>query len=624
MTQQVLQIGNGTPGSGDQAPVFGAKCNNNFNDLYGAVLAGVGGLTLAQLTAQYPPAANTGKTAYTTDQGIVYSNGTTWSAIGTPSTQPTGYNAGLSIGKLMTKVLATPISNPTTGLAFQTKQIIRPYSFIAEDYLKSWEDTFANSSPGDQWTVSGTGTTNFTGQGYLAMNTALNAAAFYQGTNHGAVQNPQGFCAFLDVKQSPADGGSNAIQFGFYNSSTNYLLVQYIPGGNLQIISYYAGSFVASTTTAPALTAPYSLGFKLENGSIWAYSKQGNGINSPWVPQIFFTPTQTGFVNALQTPQTLASWPLVIGVAGGSVSPAQFYRIGTGFMGSHGLRDYRIVTLADGTPYTSAGYLYFTATSSGSHCGIYKINMRSLKISKIGALYIQQSGNGVINFALNWHLVYDATINAWRCFWSNWYVGTNSSVKIFQNLFYGDILDGVHVLQFTDATQMNVTQQTNNAVYDSCWVYDASASLWRVSYSMSAGGLFGTNMITCTDTTPDFVNFTSSWTAPTKTNCEGAWITKIGGVLYTFAGNAVNFLCWNTLTGTFIGNMNAPEPSSSSAPPSHFIPFSYGEGLYTRFFAFSFDDTQFNSGGVFTNGNTFIYEATQTETGFEYNAIGVV
>jgi hypothetical protein len=66
--------------------------------------------TIAQLTANYPASGYLGFTAYTTDQGLVFSNGTAWLL-----TTDTSINAGLLTGSSNASANATAIMSAGTG-----------------------------------------------------------------------------------------------------------------------------------------------------------------------------------------------------------------------------------------------------------------------------------------------------------------------------------------------------------------------------------------------------------------------------------------------------------------------------------------------------------------------------
>jgi hypothetical protein len=131
MAQQTIVTTPHNSGSGDPAYTAFEKCNSNFTELYAGglpianntVLGNTSGgtatptaigltyipalnLTLASLTSTYPAASYAGFSAYTTDQGLVFSNGTAWLL-----TTDTSVKAGLLTGSGNATANATAIMN---------------------------------------------------------------------------------------------------------------------------------------------------------------------------------------------------------------------------------------------------------------------------------------------------------------------------------------------------------------------------------------------------------------------------------------------------------------------------------------------------------------------------------
>jgi hypothetical protein len=543
----------------------------------------------------------------------------------TPVSNIGGGAAAISIGKSMSSAYTASIANPVSGTSWQLQRMMRPLSPFAPQMQTFQDDCVQDAG---FYTRNGNiGTWSFTnGQ----LNVASTANTFGNGQSWYSAESFEfpSFCVSLEGITPTPDTGANVIAVGIYRGLQNNLAAV-----NNQYYSYFEiGSGTQNRITiAKVINGTFSIIAQtavssLPSGiSAIATEVNGNGFycwiqvnNKSWIPVLS---TSFSEYNML-SPTELANWHPFFQATGGTSTPWKISTIRTGYSnGPQSYRDFKVVSNKDGTPYVSNGFMYFTA--SNTFCSIWRMNVKNGKFEKVGQLLFNRGGT--IFADLNAHIVWDKAINSWRVFWASWAAGLNNGVQIYAGTYNGDILNGVHTVT---GSLVNVTQRTNNAVYDECLVWDSANSRWLLSYIVSPGGSFGGNFYPVVDTSTDLVNWTNLWAASGTTGYEGSCIVEIGGNFYVTAGNGSNFRCWN-MSGTNLGTFTVDVfPPTAGNPPPHFIVFPWMDGDTTQYYALSFSNVQFSVNGtgvgIFGTGTPMLYKATQTETGFELPAIGVL
>lgn len=529
----------------------------------------------------------------------------------------TGALRGTSIGKAMTSPYTASIANPISGMSWAVQRLMRnpsPFSPRLQTFLDECVQDcgfYSRSANLGTWSF-------VNGQLNIAStaNTFGNAQVLF---GYETFEFP-GFSVALEGFTLSPDTGANVLAVGIAKDrSTNNALYCYIEIGNttqnrITIAKIVAGSFtmVAQTSISSLPSGISGLCYTVEatNHTVWI---QVN--NSAWYPVLNITATDFNFLSASE----LVHWHPMFQATGGTSTAHKISRVRTGYSNAGAFRDFKLVVNKDGTPYSSNGYMYFTA--SNDYASIWRLNPKVGIFEKIGCLMFNIGGT--VAFDLNPAIVWDGDANTWRVMFASWRAGLSTGVQIYQGTYNGDILLGVHTVT---GTLVNVTQRASAAVYDESLVYDAANSRWLLSYSVSPGGSFGGNMYVAQDASTDLTTWTNLWAATGVTGYEGSAIAKIGGNWYTFAGNGSNFRCWD-ISGANLGTAVVDVfPPSAGNPPPHFVVFPWMDGDLTQYYALSWSNVQFQVGGagvgIFGTGTPILYKATPAEAGFEFTCLG--
>lgn len=550
-------------------------------------------------------AKNTSSNRYLSNAGA--SNNPAWATVA----------GDISIGKSMSATYSASITNPTS-LTFSMKLQTRPMELACPKLQLFFDDMMQDCG---FYTASGNIGTNSYTQSQLQL--ASTAATFGNSINLTTKQQfecPMWFVAMEDVHRT-TDANANSLGCGVSNGTN--LIYCFMESGSGTNNSITLAKFISGVFTAVASTANGSLPSAISGLGI---SSTGQGTYYVWqnVSNLGWIPVLGGTINDanMMTPSVLSTYNPWLSATGGLVDKWRLGGFRTGITGQTFMRDFRIVTLPDGTPYVSDGYMYFTATTDA--CCVYRMNPKSGAFEKVGQLLFNRSGTLFAD--LNADIIYDPDNNLWRVFWATWGNNSFTNVRMFYATYKGDILNGFHII--TGGTQLTLSQTSgNNATYDESVVYDAANSRWLMAYTLSPSGAFGGNFYAVLDQSTDLVTWTNVWAQSATTGYEGSWINCMGGTYFVTAGNGSNFRCWN-LAGTNLGTLSVSSfPSPGSNPPPHFIAFPWFDGGVTEYYALSWNNTQFSvagSGvGTFATGTPVLYKATSTETGFEFDPIGI-
>lgn len=529
----------------------------------------------------------------------------------------------ISIGKQLASSYTASIANPTTmtWAPIWQRREISPFANLANlpsklqtSYDPMVQDIgaysrFANINV---WSFS---------NGLLS----ISSTADTSGSAQAVVAGGQGWStpglvvSAEHITETTDTSGFSALGVGINNSTANgnnvmYAYMEIGSGSNnrINIVDSVGGTFTTRASSANNSLPSGITGFAYEliNTAVIVWI-QVNG--NSWYPSFTFSYTSLPF--NLTTPSVMATFHPYLVINGGATTPWKIGGLRTGVPGYLNFRDWKIVSNYDGTPYVSNGYLYFTADDPAA--SVYRLNPTSGDLQKVGEIVFNYGG--VSNWDQNAKIIWDPNLQLWRILWASWHVGLNNGVKLYYATYSGDILNGVKTV--SGGAPIAVTQATNNAIYDEDVVWNGST--WLVSYIVSPGGTFGGNFYPVIDSTANFSTFTNIWAASGTTGYEGSAIAKIGGNFYVTAGNGSQFDVWNVSSATPLGTMNAsPFPNPAGNPPPHFVVFPWMDNGITSYYALSWNNTQYQVGGVsqgtFAAGTLELYQAAQTETGFEF------
>lgn len=523
-----------------------------------------------------------------------------------------------SIGKKMSAAYTASITNPTT-MAFKITNQQKHIQPMCPNMRLLFDDLVQNNG---LFTL--TGNTVAPTYSQSQMQVASTAASFSNGMNMALktrFEHP-GVCIMLDQITVSPDANANALGIFMFKDDNNWISATIQKGSGtsnrIDLAKFVAGVYTLVTNTANSSLPAALSGLALEvspsgNCTVWQ-----NVSNYGWEPILTGSVTNWDFMS----PAELATWTGGIQVTGGVTTRHRIGSMSVGYQGQKHLRDFRLVTLLDGTPYVSDGYLYFTATTEG--CSVFRMNPKNGAYEKVGFLYMERGG--VKHYDLNAHIVYDKANAVWHVFWATWGNNSFTNVRMWRAEYKGDILNGMHLI--TGGSQITLSQTTgNNATYDPTVVYDEANSRWLMSYTLSPSGTFGGNYYSVLDESTDLLTWTNVWAKSGTTGYEGSWLAVIGGEYFVISGNGSNFRCWD-VAGTDLGTMTVDSfPSPGGDPPAHLVVFPWFNRGVTEYYAMSWNNTQFSVGGsalgVFATGTPILYRSTTLELGFQFDAIGI-
>jgi hypothetical protein len=529
-----------------------------------------------------------------------------------------GGSGGVSIGKQMASAYTPSITDPTDisfVMVLQSK-IIEPMAPRLQMFL----DDFMQDC--GFFTTSGNTTTPAYANSQISLQSTAASGGNAMDLRYKQKFEQPGICLMLEGIVPTPDTGFNALVVSFRRDANNVLFVFMEKGSgsnnNITLAKVVSGSYtgLSSTSNSSLPSGIEGLALEVSPSGVCTVWQRVSALG--WEPILTATVSDFNFLS----PTELALWVPDLQVTGGVTVPWKVGAFRTGYQGQHHLRDFRIVTLLDGTPYVSDGFLYFTATTD--QCSVFRMNPKNGVTEKVGALTFDRSGTHYAD--LNAHILYDRENEQWRIFWATWGSGSFTDVRIWHAVYKGDVLNGVHLI--TGGSQLMLSQTSgNNATYDAAVVWDAANSRWLMAYTLSPNGTFSGNFYAVLDESADLVTWSNVFAKSSTTGYEGSWLANIGGEYYVISGNGSNFRCWNA-TGSDLGTMTVDAfPSPSSNPPPHLIVFPWFDNGLTEYYALSWNNTQYSVGGsaqgVFATGTPILYKAQDTEVGFEFDAIGV-
>lgn len=277
-----------------------------------------------------------------------------------------------------------------------------------------------------------------------------------------------------------------------------------------------------------------------------------------------------------------------------------------GRFGTVGIRDQSLVTLEDGTPYTSGTDGYFTATcldpNGVGYMGVFKYNLTSRLITQTGVIMSSRSSN--VQNDLSGNIIKFNSNADSRLIISSWGNGFGGTLQVLMGTATAtDLCIGTHTV--------TVSAFTLPGHVGGGGEYDAFAvkigSTWYLAYTITtdtsfAGNTFYSAVASSTDL--------STWSqvgSPDSGNqgFEGTKIHKTHNGYFVYSGGHTSARCYDLLTFTFQGLLNIVTTGGTDTFPH---PMIFPNGNKQVFL--SFDNVKFN-GVTFTWGNLRIYEANR-------------
>ncbi len=252
----------------------------------------------------------------------------------------------------------------------------------------------------------------------------------------------------VDVKAFAANGREqDAVFAGLVQDERNYVMAWFShAAGTAGIDAVVDGNLQSLGARESHVAAPCRVAFALTGTSVAALVERENG----------FRPVAAGQLPEgldLRRPDTLADYHYGFGVRS-SAGTLVLDAVEAGHFGQIGLRDLRLVTHADGRPYTRLGSYYLTMSHAGfgffdaAHWGVWKFDPARLQFQNVAKLFFQREGTDAILGDHSGHLVRDGANDRWVVATSTWVDFAGDGVEIAHTTapLSTDLLHGVHVL----------------------------------------------------------------------------------------------------------------------------------------------------------------------------------
>lgn len=200
-----------------------------------------------------------------------------------------------------------------------------------------------------------------------------------------------------------------------------------------------------------------------------------------------------------------------------------------GGFGRLGLRDLRLVSNADGTPYSPDGRLLLTVTSAGpggfstGHAGVWELDPVELGLTHRSDVFFRRAGRVYGDHAI--HLVRDG--DDWLVATSTWggFVDpATDRVHVEIGRTRADLLAGRHVVD-TEPLDLPTTGLSSVGVWDPHLVRDPATGMWLIGY-VSARRYFDFHPVLATGPSLDALTLRAS--AGDRHATEGTTLARVG------------------------------------------------------------------------------------------------
>jgi hypothetical protein len=252
----------------------------------------------------------------------------------------------------------------------------------------------------------------------------------------------------VDVKAFASNGREQDTVFaGLVKDERNYVMAWFSHvAGTAGIDAVVDGELQSLGARETRVAAPCRVAFALTGTSVAALVERETG----------FRPAATGQLPVgldLRRPGALADYHYAFGVRS-STGTLVLDAVEAGHFGQIGLRDPRLVTHADGRPYTRLGSYYLTMSHAGlaffdaAHWGVWRFDPARFQLENVAKLLFQREGSDAVLGDHSGHLVRDDDNDRWVLATSSWgdFAGDRVEVRHTTVPLSTDLLQGVHVL----------------------------------------------------------------------------------------------------------------------------------------------------------------------------------
>ncbi len=478
---------------------------------------------------------------------------------------------------------------------------INPFEILPTNLISVTEPFNADTGQWTKLTPNTPATFSIvSGQGVFANPNASARSDFYlEGAD---VAIPQ-VCVMIDVISQANNGGTptgfDDVQVGICKDTSNFIWARYDHvAGAVKVRTGVAGTIVNHNLVNITVTFPFKLALTIVANRATIWVNTGNGWTAP--TNYDFT-TDINFKSVSMT-----GWKGAFAVETNNNSTWTVDNFYVGRFGTVGIRDQSIVTLEDGTPYTSGTDGYFTATcldpNGVGYMGVFKYNLTSRMITQTGVIMTTRSSNTQNDLSGN-IIKFNSNADC-RLMISSWGNGFGGTLQMLMGTATStDLCVGTHTVAVSALTLPG--HVGGGGEYDGFAV--KIGSTWYLAYTITtdtsfAGNTFYSAVASSTDL--------STWSqvgSPDSGNqgFEGTKIHKTHNGYFVYSGGHTSVRCYDLTTFTFQGLLAITTTGGTDTFPH---PMIFPNGNKQVFL--SFDNVKFN-GVTFTWGNLRVYEANR-------------
>ncbi len=455
-----------------------------------------------------------------------------------------------------------------------------------------------------QWTkiTPNTGATFsiVSGQGKFANpNNAARSDFFLEGADVGMPQ----CCQMITAVSQTNDGGTpnsfDDVQVGICKDTNNFIWGRYDNFAKiLKVRTGVAGTVVNHNPVSFTATFPFKLALTIvgNNASIWT------NTDGRWVMQ-----TSYNFTSDIDFRTTsMTGWRPAFAVETGNFSDWVVDDFKSGPFGTTHIRDQSIVTLEDGTPYTSGGLLYFTATcgdTTGSdYTGVFSYNLTTRVVSQVAVLLLTPSSNPRCDLVTS--LIKDSpSAGSFRVFGATWSNGFGNTLSVLHGTTATNLLSGAHAVSVSALTLPG--HVGGGGEYDPFAV--KISGTWYLAYTITTNTSFTGNPFYTAVASSSNLSTWAQVGSPDSGNqgFEGTKIHKTRNGYFVYSAGHTSVRCYALLTAAFQGTLDLTTTGGSDTFP-HATAFPDGNKQKI----ISFDNVKY-AGSSFTWGNLRVYEANR-------------
>ena len=403
----------------------------------------------------------------------------------------------------------------------------------------------------------------------------------------------------VDVKDFAASGGEQDTVFaGLVKDEDNYVMAWFSGvAGTAGVDTVVNGQQQTLAGRQSHFTAPCRVAFVMTGTWVGAFVEQRDGFAAVALGQL-----PEGF--DVRRAAALADYHYGFGVRS-SRGTVALDGVEAGHFGQLGLRDPRLVTHADGTPYTRSGQHFVTMTHAGNtffetaHWGVWKLDPATHRLQHEAKLFFQRDGSDAVLGDHSGHLVRDEANDRWIVATSTWgdFSGDNVGVAWSTVPLSTNLLKGIHVLG-SEPLALPVDKLPTEAVGQWEPHIVRIDNRWHVGFVNAREFFDFYPALAVSEPGGPLTDLTLAGADPSKNETAGVSLTRFGGRWFLLAssgeGSAVadrNQFPVYDLSMNQLGTLPAPHPTGIPWPTIFSVPVNRRRSRWTLL---TFDGTPYD------------------------------